>query len=91
MQLLSGTDNGNKTPLELEEAILACTWVKRPKDLKFDGESRFPPLLELIKRSRDYDLESKIDGPIVLACCTTNMFDHLLKSAKQNQRTTMRH
>ncbi|KAJ9184924.1 hypothetical protein P3X46_004609 [Hevea brasiliensis] len=42
---------------------------------------RFPGLQELIKQSLDDDLDSKIDGPIVLAC-TTDEFDQILKLAE---------
>ncbi|KAJ9135296.1 hypothetical protein P3X46_032499 [Hevea brasiliensis] len=91
-ELLSRTDNGNKTPPQARRGYIAMYVGEEAKRYEVPVENlRFPPLQELIKQSRDYDLESKIDGPIVLACCTTNMFDQLLKSAKKNQRKTMRH
>ncbi|KAF2308559.1 hypothetical protein GH714_010624 [Hevea brasiliensis] len=82
-ELLSRTDNGNKTPPQARRGYIAMYVGEEAKRYEVPVENlRFPPLQELIKQSRDYDLESKIDGPIVLACCTTNMFDQLLKNFK---------
>ncbi|KDP26304.1 hypothetical protein JCGZ_22289 [Jatropha curcas] len=44
---------------------------------------KFPALQELIKQSQDDDFDLKIDGPIILASCTPNMFEQLLKRAKE--------
>ncbi|XVF29416.1 hypothetical protein REPUB_Repub15cG0119400 [Reevesia pubescens] len=42
-----------------------------------------PEFQELLIRSRDDDLETKIDGPISIACCTSQRFEQLLKVAKK--------
>ncbi|XVF29401.1 hypothetical protein REPUB_Repub15cG0118000 [Reevesia pubescens] len=42
-----------------------------------------PAFQELLIRSRDDDLETKIDGPISIACCTSQRFEQLLKEQRQ--------
>ncbi|KDP24648.1 hypothetical protein JCGZ_25564 [Jatropha curcas] len=44
---------------------------------------KFPALQELIKQSQDDYFDLKIDGPIILSSCTPDMFDQLLKRAKE--------
>ncbi|KAF2308557.1 hypothetical protein GH714_010575 [Hevea brasiliensis] len=62
---LSRTDNGNKTPLQARRGYIAIYVGEEAERYEVPVENlRFPPLQELIKQSRDYDLDSKIDGPI---------------------------
>ncbi|XP_021602266.1 auxin-induced protein 6B [Manihot esculenta] len=76
--LSSSTDQKVKTP-QVRKGYVAIYVGDESKRYQVPVENlKFPALRELIKQSQNGDLDSKINGPIVLTC-TTDKFDETCK------------